>query len=60
MPKLIIRLPDFEATFDISTNPEIILMAAEGDEAECYVLCSNWISGMAVTQPKQSNYNGDK
>jgi hypothetical protein len=51
------QLPDYDITVDMSTNPEIILLTAEDDEPGCSVLESLWVSGMAVTKPKQSNYD---
>ncbi|MDL2342418.1 MAG: hypothetical protein QFB87_05065 [Patescibacteria group bacterium] len=40
---------------DCTTNPEILLLMAEQDEAECDATESRWLAGQAVTPPKQSN-----
>jgi hypothetical protein len=43
------------AQYDCSTNPLILLLMAEQDEAECDATESTWLAGQAVTQPKQSD-----
>ena len=42
------------AAYDCSTNPEILLLMAEQDDADCDALESQWLAGQAVTQPKHS------
>lgn len=41
--------------FDCANNPEILLLMAEQDNADCDALESQWLAGQAVTQPKHSN-----
>lgn len=59
MARIMQSMPSHDITRDCSTNPLFILMAAEDDEAECEATDSLWLSGAAVTQPKQSNYDKD-
>lgn len=59
MARVMNQMPLHDITYDCSGNPEIILMAAEGDEAEGEVSDSLWHSGTAVTKPKHSNYDKD-
>lgn len=42
----------YDVSFDCSTNPEHILMTAQGDEDECDMEVSLWLSGKCVTKPK--------
>jgi hypothetical protein len=47
-------MPDYDiAIYDCSTNPEILLLMAEQDEAECDAVESTWLAGLAVTKPQQ-------
>lgn len=45
-----------DTAFDVSSNPELILMQRQGDVDECDVTTSLWLSGKAVTSFKQSNF----
>lgn len=49
------QLPEHDVSCDCRFNPEIMLMMAEQDEAECDETISLWLAGQAVTQPKHSN-----
>lgn len=40
--------------YDCANNPEILLLMAEQDDADCDALESQWLAGLAVTQPKHS------
>lgn len=42
--------------FDVSTNPEIALMIAQGDVAESEAEESVWHSASAITRPQPINY----
>lgn len=59
MTRIATSLPEYDVSFDLSTNPEIILMAAEGDDDECDVTESQWLAAQYVTKPKHSNYEGN-
>jgi hypothetical protein len=51
------QLPAHDVSFDVSLNPELILMRMQGDDYECDVEESQWLSGTYATQPKQSSYD---
>lgn len=55
MAKIIVAMPTRDVTFCVSTNPEVILMHKQGDFEEIHVTTSYWLSGRAVTQPKNSD-----
>lgn len=57
MTKLVHAMPSFDITWDVNNNPEILLMTAEQDDAECDAVESLWRAGKAVTKPKHSNYD---
>jgi hypothetical protein len=57
MSRIAVALPEFDITHDVSRNPEIILMMAEDDAAECDATESTWLAAQAVTKPKSSNYD---
>ena len=59
MARISVGLPDFDITIDVSTNPENLLMQAQGDDDQVDVSLSIWLSGNAVTKPKHSNYESD-
>ncbi len=51
------QLPEYDVSCDCSTNPELLLMAAEQDEDTYGSAESQWLAGQAVTTPKHSNYD---
>lgn len=55
MARITVEYPEFDVSFDVSSNPEIVMLLAEGSVAEAEALLSEWISGKAVTRPKTSN-----
>lgn len=57
MATIMQQLPEHDVSCDVSQNPELILMAAEGDEDACDSTTSLWLAGQAVTKPKHSNYD---
>jgi len=57
MAKLVYAMPNFDITWDVDNNPEILLMMAEQDDAECDATESRWRAEKAVTKPKHSNYD---
>jgi hypothetical protein len=54
MAQVMQQMPDYDiAIYDCSTNPEILLLMAEQDEAECDAVESTWLAGLAITKPQQ-------
>lgn len=56
MARIATSLPEYDVTFDVSSNPELIHMAIEGDD-EFDVTESQWLAMQYVTKPKHSNYD---
>ena len=56
MAQIMYQFLDSDDAIDVSQNPEIILMTAEGDEAECDSLESLMLAGLAVTKSKSIDY----
>lgn len=57
MARVMYGIEEHQLGFDVSTNPEFILMTAEDEDAEFDSTESFWQAGLAVTKPKQSNDN---
>lgn len=56
MAQIMFQMPDYDiAVYDCSTNPEILLLMAEEDEAECDAIESTWLAGRAVTKPQSTD-----
>jgi hypothetical protein len=55
MARISVGLPEFDITSCVSSNPEILLMLAEGDDEED-VAESMWLSGQAVKQVQNPDY----
>ena len=49
------QMPEHDITCCMDTNPELILMRMQGDEAEAEIEESQWLSGTYATPPKSSN-----
>lgn len=57
MAQIMYQMPDHDlAAYDCATNPEILLLMAQQDEAECDELESTWLAGNAVTKPQSIDY----
>lgn len=57
MAKIMCELyTEYIDTFDVLNNPEIMLLMAEHDDAECEVTESFWRAGLAVTKPLSNDY----
>ncbi len=41
-------------TPDMSTNPELLMIVAQGDKEFCDEVISLWLAGQAVTRPRHS------
>lgn len=51
------QLTDYDlSSYDCATNPEILLLMAQQDDAECDVIESIWLAGKAVTKPHSTDY----
>ena len=59
MARISVGIPDQDITFDVSNNPEFLLMQAQGDDDQVDIDASIWLAGKAVTKPKHSNYESD-
>lgn len=54
MARIAVAFPEHDTSYDVRSNPEILYMLSQYDEDECDVTEALWLSGQAVTQPKNS------
>lgn len=54
MAQIKFQLTDGMDCADCSQNPEILLMIAEQELADCDILESYWLAGLAVTKPQST------
>ncbi len=54
MSRISVALAEDYDTFDVSNNPEILLMLSQGDD-EIDETTSLWLAGQSVTKPKNSD-----
>ena len=59
MARIAYQITEYELDrADCALNPECLMMRTQDDDTECDTSESMWLSGTAVTQPKQSHdYN---
>lgn len=57
MARIAVAFPEHDITSDVSHNPEVLLMLAQGDD-EADSSLSYWLAGQNVTQPKSSDTKG--